>query len=589
MGLLDDIFSQVRDQVIVKPIVNYLRNEAQQKSEISKAQRDSGYAMNPAGPIIRDQLMMSSGYAQYGSSRSKPGGSVDYATLRRFSEQYDIARAVINRRKRQLNQLEWEIVPKDKTAKPNKKIQNEIREIIDDIGGYRVRFRELLDTMVEDLLVLDALSIYKRPNAGGGLYSLEVIDSSTIQLRVDGSGGTPMPPEVAYKQVIRGSVMFEFTADEMYYEMMNPRSSSPYGLSPLESLVLTVSTALKSDLYNMHMLTEGNIPEGLYAVPDTWNPDQIREFQEIWDAMLAGDTRATSKMKFTPPGQYTPTLKPSDMKYRELQEWLLKKTCMLYEIPPQELGFTDTVNKSTGEVQDQIGERSGLVPLVRFFEEIFADVIQIDLGYEDYRFKFLGVDNEDAKAIAEVNEIRIRSGESTIDEIRAEQGKDPIGVSKPFVIGTVTFVDDESQAAATQAKADAAAALAESNKNKPADDKGDKTPTDQNGDGPAGGDSSETQELGKPNTEKSIDSHVKLVTELRAFRKYAMARAGKKMRLFESDVLPIEVTREMNMRLAKSTNKDDVRRIFSEYMQDYQINFLAEVTDLKSNLSKVLE
>lgn len=584
MGLFTDLMGEMRDRTIVRPIVSYLRAEAEKKAELTKAQRSSNYALNPTGPVIRDQLQMSSGYAQYGSTRSKPGSAVDYVTLRRFSEQYDVARAVINRRKRKLSGLEWDIVSKEKDVKANPAIQSTVRELIDDIGGYKVRFREFLDTMVEDLLVLDALAVYKRPNLGGGLYSLEVIDASTIQLRVDQSGGTPEPPEVAYKQVIRGTTVFDFTANEMYYEMMNPRSSSPYGLSPLESLILVVSTALKSDLYNLHMLTEGNIPEGLYAVPETWNPQQIREFQEVWDAMLAGDTRATSKMKFTPPGQYTPTMKPEDMRYKELQEWLMKKTCMLYEIPPQDLGFTDTVNKSTGEVQQDIGRDAGLLPLAKFFEELFADIIQIDLGFPDYKLKFMGLDADNSQETATTNEIRIRSGQATVDEVRAEEGLDPIGVNKPFVIGTPTFIDAESIAARDQAAADAQASFA----GNAADDKGDPTPTDQNGDGPAGGDSNATQELGAP-ADKSITTHVRLVTEMRKYRKYAVARAGKKMRKFDSDVLPPEVVTEMNLRLAKAKDKDAVRAIFDEYMKDYQVDFLANVADLKSGIAKVLE
>ena len=586
MGLFSDIVGEVRDRAIVAPIVNYLRSEAEKKAELQKAQRDSGYAMNPSGPLIRDQLQMSSGYAQYGSTRSKPGSVVDYVTLRRFSEQYDIARAVINKRKRQLNALEWEIVPKEKDAKANPKIASTVREIIDDIGGYKVRFREFLDTMTEDLLVLDALAVYKRPNLGGGLYSLEVIDASTIQLRVDESGGTPTPPETAYKQVIRGATMFEFNADEMYYEMLNPRSSSPYGLSPLETLVLTVSTALKSDLYNMHMLTEGNIPEGLYAVPETWNPAQIREFQEVWDSMLAGDTRATSKMKFTPPGQYTPTMKPEDMRYQELQVWLMKKTCMLFDIQPQELGFTETVNRNNGEVQEDIGERAGLIPLVQFYEELFADIIQIDLGFPDYKLKFLGVDISDDDAIAKTNQTRIFSGQATIDEIRTEQGQEPVGIDYPIIVGgTVTPMD----AASVQARADNAAAAATRPTQTAGDGKGDATPTDQNGDGLSGADTGETQQVGSQKAADPLSTHIQLVNELRTFRKYAIARAGKEMRPFESKVLPKEASDEINVRLEFAKDKNAVRRVFEDYMKDYQLDFLADVADLKQNLSKVLE
>jgi len=41
-----------------------------------------------------------------------------------------------------------------------------------------------------------------------------------------------------------------------------------------------------------------------------------------------------SKLKFVPSGKgatgYTPAVKPEDMRYKELQEWLMQKTCMLF-------------------------------------------------------------------------------------------------------------------------------------------------------------------------------------------------------------------------------------------------------------------
>jgi len=36
------------------------------------------------------------------------------------------------------------------------------------------------------------------------------------------------------------------------------------------------------------------------------------------------------------------------------------------------------VNKSTGEVQQDMGINTGLRPLAEFFQEIFTDVIQVD-------------------------------------------------------------------------------------------------------------------------------------------------------------------------------------------------------------------
>lgn len=567
MGILKDAYTRA----VLKPLASYL-------TDIAKAD-SSG---NPLGmhAVLRDRLPFSNAYP---SGRTKPGSTngIDFATLRRFSVQYDVARAAINRRKRQLNALEWDIVPAESDDKADYSAQiKPLKKDFKLIGGYKVRFREFIDTLVDDLLVLDAMVLYKRPNMGGGLYALEPVDAATIVLELDDNGGTPMPPDVAYRQIIHGKEVAAFTADEMYYEMMNSRTYTPYGLAPLESLVLGVSAALKSDIYNVHLLTEGNIPEGFFGVPEAWTPDQIKEFQALWDAALSGDTRAMSKLKFVPSGKgatgYTPAVKPEDMRYKELQEWLMMKTCMLFEIQPNELGFTDTVNKSTGEVQQEIGLNSGLTPLAHFFEEIFTDVIQTDLGYENLKFKYTGLDVTDEKHEAEVASIKIRSGQTTVDEIRRARGEEPLGVDKPMVDFTPTFVDQESMNAKTQADAEAKAQMAAALSDK----KEEEPKTDDKKDEPVVDDTAKS----------ATDTHIQLVTELRAFRKYAINRkkAGKALRKFNSEVLPINVVEEINTRLSKTKDAAEVRNVFGEYMADYQVNFLAETVQLKKSLNKLL-
>ena len=567
MGIFKDAGKSAYTSLVLKPLADYLKITAN-----DGVQKDSSMGM-----VLRDRMP----FQNQISAKTKPGSGIDFATLRRFSVQYDVARAAINRRKRQLNTLEWDIVAAEDDDKTDySAVIRPLKKDFRSIGGYRVRFRELMDTMVDDLLTLDAVALYKRPNVGGGLYSLQPVDAATIVLEVDESGGTPMPPDTAYKQYIRGKEVAQFTADEMYYEMMNSRTYTPYGLSPLESLVLGVSAALKSEIYNLHLLTEGNIPEGFFGVPKDWSPDQIKEFQALWDAALSGDTRATSKLKFVPSGDgatgYAPAVKPEDMKYKELQEWLMMKTCMLFEIQPQDLGFTKTVNKSTGEVQQDIGLNAGLVPLASFFEEIFTDVIQVDLGFENLKFKYTGLDITDEKYDAEVAAIKINSGQTTVDEVRRSRGEEPLGVDKPFVIGNPTFIDAESLATKAEAAKALAAMAADSGKD-------EEDPAEE---------SDPKEEKPEDDTAKSAtDTHIQLVTELRAFRKYAINRkkAGKGLRKFNSEVLPENVVEEMNARLSKAADADAVRSVFSEYMRDYQVNFLAETINLKKSLNNVLK
>jgi hypothetical protein len=523
------------------------------------------------------------------NNKSKPGSSVPFDVLRRFSVQHDITRACINTRKRQMNQLEWEIVAAEDDQKEiSPDTTRKIKEQIKHLGGRTNNYKKLVDKMIEDLLVLDAVAIEKQRTRGGDLLGLVPIDATTIRIIVAEDGSIPEPPDIAYKQIIRGQVTAELTADEMIYEMMNPRSNTPYGLAPMESLIVAISSSLKAALYNMGYLTDGNIPEGLFGVPEAWTPQMIKGFQENWDAAMAGNEIATSRLKFVPSGKgsagYTPTKKPTDMMWESFNDWLLHVTCSIFDVQPIEIGFhpkTGLGGKGFSEGQELITNRRAVLPLAHFLEDIFTQIIQIDLGYPDYRFSFKGLIENDVLGMATANEILIRSGQRTVDELRTDEGLKPLGIDKPFVLGTPTFIDEESMAEAAQQKADAAAAQAAalSQANDAVDKPEDKTPPKE--DAPV------------DNTTKATDPgelHVALVSEMRTFRKYAIDRKknGRTLRPFTSDVLPEDVVSEMNKRVAEAPDVDAVRSIFKEYMEDYQVSFLADVIQLKESLNKVL-
>lgn len=365
---------------------------------------------------------------------------VDFRTLREFSERYDVARACINRRKRQVEGAGWSIKtldPKDKIEKYQKQVDFLVKFFRRPEGG-NVRFREFIGPIVEDLLVFDGACIWKDALNDGTLERLIVVDSETIRLRVLEDGSTPLAPEPAYEQWIRGEKKAQFSTDEMYYVMMNPRSNTPYGLSPLEGLILSVDAALKSQLYNLSMLTEGNIPEGFVKVPPEWTPQEIKDYQIWWDSFISGNPRFQSKIKFIPGGKgvgYEPTKKPEEMKFLEYEKWLLKKTCAMFDVPPEEIGFTESVNRATAEQQGEVANKAGLIPLLETIKEIFDDIIQTDFGFTQLQWNWNSLDSKDEKKEAEVAQILIPIGAMSVDEFRQERGLDPIGLDHYVMAG----------------------------------------------------------------------------------------------------------------------------------------------------------
>jgi HK97 family phage portal protein len=380
-----------------------------------------------------------------------PSG-VDFNTLRNFSYYYPPLRSCINYRKRQISQLDWDVAPrkviKDKTKK---KAADEKAEVIKTklrypAGDKSMTMRSFIHKVLEDLLVLDACAIYKRQRRGGGLYGYLPIDPTTIEMILNEDGTVPQPPKVAYQQKVKGEIVERLTTDQMIYGMMNPRTETPYGMSPVETLILTVTSALKLTSYNLAYLTEGNIPEGFVELPKDVanNPEQLKLWQEAWDAMFAGDVRFQRKVKFLPEGMQWHTIrKAEDMEFERFEKWLLLNTCSVMEVAPQAIGFQFERGKGATETEWEIGKERGLFPTALFLKEMFDIMIQEDFGETEFNFIWTNINPTNKKEEADVFGQLVRTGAVSVDEWRIAEGFDPIGLEQYIMtpVGPVLVKD----------------------------------------------------------------------------------------------------------------------------------------------------
>lgn len=561
MGLIvkakDSLFNP-----IARTTAHYLREMARADLEKSNDLTNGGVVL---GPPIRRSAAATNMYDP--GLRRKPDSSVSFEVLRRFARTHEVSRICINARKRQMSSLDWAIVPVDPEDKTDYTADIDlIRAYFKNLGGYRVRFREFQDTLIEDLLVLDAACAYKQRDRAGNILYYMPVDSSTIKLRVDEQGNTPEPPEPAYIQYVNGNKTGEFTADEMIYEMMNPRTETPYGLAPLESLILIVTSALKGTLYNLAFLTEGNVPEGIMSMPEGWSTKQISEYADYWDALISGDQGQQRKVKFAPGGStYTATNKITDMAFKEFNEWLLMITCAMFDIQPQEIGFTMQVNKANGAEQNDIATRRGLLPLANLLTEIYDDIIQVDLGFPHLKFKFYGLEDRDQLLEAQVQQIHVQSGIRTIDEIRKDDlSLDPLGISQPYVLGVTQFLTPTM--------------LANDMETPPQDDNAAITSTEAHDDTTSESGDSKLIPAIDPSSSADPEKSLTADDELLRLQKYAIRRIklGKAYRPFESEVLAADVVDDLNTKLAKATDATTVKSLISSYYGRGNPRFLAK-------------
>jgi hypothetical protein len=356
---------------------------------------------------------------------------IGFTELRALADNYDLLRIVIETRKDQLERLPWRIAPReDEFGQGGKEPSAALKNRAKDIREFFKRpdrhysWSQWLRALLEDLFVIDAPTLFRRPTRGGGLYALEVIDGATIKPVIDDWGRVPLPPLPAYQQVLKGLPATNYTTKELIYRPRNVRTNKVYGFSPVEQVLMTVNIALRRQLSQMQYYTEGNIPEALIGVPEAWTPKQITDFQSYWDEMLEGNLANRRHAKFVPGGvakTFIPTKEP-ELK-NVFDEWLARVVCFAFSISPQP--FVAQVNRATADTAQEQSLEEGLEPIKSWSKDLIDQVIIEDFAEPDLEFLWGDGKKVDPDSQATRLGTLTGSGLMHLNEGRKQLGLDP--------------------------------------------------------------------------------------------------------------------------------------------------------------------
>lgn len=268
-------------------------------------------------------------------------------------------------------------------------------------NGYDLK--SWLRAAVRDQLQIDAVAIYVRRNKAGGVYSLELVDGASVKPLIDPRGRRPQPPYPSYQQFLYGVPAGLYTSDEMLYQRETTRTESIYGLSRIERIIIRINQALRKENKDLARFTDGNIPPGILQPPDDgsqWTPETLLVYQEMWDAMLAGNDQGRSRIKVIQPGSQLTTLQEADI-FVDFDRFLLNVTAACYSMTMADLGFTENVNKSSGESQQNVFYRRAVEPLMDRYSQLFTYILRTYFGEQDLVVAWSGFEeSEDFNAMA---------------------------------------------------------------------------------------------------------------------------------------------------------------------------------------------
>jgi hypothetical protein len=345
-----------------------------------------------------------------------------FPQLRAFAN-VELIRLAIETRKDQVERMDWRIKVKD----PRKK-RLDADERIRRIEKFwrkpdgETHFATWLRKSMEDLLVLDAPAFEKRRSRSGKLVGLDIVEGDSIKLLVDSTGRRPKMPAPAYLQVMYGRPWATLTTDDLLYIPRNPRPHKLYGYGPVESIVVTINTALQRQASQLFHFGVGNVPAGILTAPEGWSPDQISEFQDWFDSRLSGNLGEKQKVLWVPSGAKFQPFKDKPLA-DEFDEWLARVVCYCFSLPAT--AFIRSQNRATAESADQTALEEGREPFLRWWKRIADDVIAEDHDSPDLEWAWEISDDIDPLKQAQIDDLRLRNGSLAINEVRDRYGEEP--------------------------------------------------------------------------------------------------------------------------------------------------------------------
>lgn len=352
-------------------------------------------------------------------SRSEGMPKATPANLRKFAET-PVARKAINTIKDRIACMGWRVQPRSGRA-ADAEMEARIQAMTElfEQPNPDDSFRSLAEQVLEDVIVggFGAIEI----NKDGERLELWPVDGATIRIRSDWDGRPDAPRYVQQTGAFGAAGQISLNDEELSYIRLNPRTHTPFGLGRLEVAFETVHAFLGAHRFAGKLASNSVVQYALWLNDVT--PAQHERLIRWWQDEIEGTGRvpilsAEQKPEVLRFGGGT----DDDLRLR-WQEFLMRVIADAFDLPPVFLGLENDVNRSTASELTDMAFQSAIVPTARLFaEHLTRDVIAKGMGYRDLEFVFTGLDTTNELEQAQLQEILLRSGVLTVEEVRKMRG-----------------------------------------------------------------------------------------------------------------------------------------------------------------------
>jgi 8-oxo-dGTP pyrophosphatase MutT (NUDIX family) len=342
---------------------------------------------------------------------------IPFSTLDQLYKGYDVAQICTRHAINGLRSMRVRFEAMDGYEENPVKEIAEVKKRLRRPDGKRF-FKNWLAQNMLNLWRYDSAPIYRLRDNAGNVKALKNITAKTMAVMLDYYGDFPESPAPAFQQFIEGVPWDWLTWDDVIYEPFWPETESPYGTPPLETVLINANTDVRLQLYFLSFFTAGQVPEAFAVAPEHMtSPDDLADFQEQYNSETDGDLAKRYGLKWLPSGTELIFYKPQTFD-PELAEYVMRRTVSAFLQTPHNLGFTDSVNRASGDTQMDVQFRVDDLPTCGYYEDLLDSVIQDDWNLPvQLRFD-TGGDKEDRVQEAQAHQIYVQMGAESLDEVR---------------------------------------------------------------------------------------------------------------------------------------------------------------------------
>ena len=289
-------------------------------------------------------------------------------------------------------------------------------------------FRLFWLKVLEDILVIDRGAIEKINNHKGQVSQYWYVDGATIRPCFDEYGILEDP---AYKQYLANELLpsATFSYDELDILMNSPLGSvgmQGYGKSPVERVLLTITTAIQADTFNSQTFSKSSLPPYLLNLKKGTKA-QVTALKEAWEGQTMGNMWKGIFMNADDITIQKLRDSNQEMQFYELTLWLSRVIVAAFEMSPQDIGLTMDINKATATVQRELSKNQAIRNLMDIISEWYNQKLIKQLAEQNARFgalcfEFDELDKLDEKTQAEIDAINTNIGKVNPEYLRKRDG-----------------------------------------------------------------------------------------------------------------------------------------------------------------------